>query len=131
MKCPKCWCHHSHTRQHLAFVFFKWTIPASFFFYFHYFRRFLPNTSNLKLIIEGSGCGSVGRAVASESRRPRFESRHRQKFKLNILTVKFFKLSSLLILKKQSKDGVLRIQTQFFRMVDTDGYTTPRGVAVN
>ena len=127
MKCPKCWCHHSHTRQHLAFVFFKWTIPASFFVYFHYFRRFLPNTSNLKLIIEGSGCGSVGRAVASDSRGPRFESCHRQKN----FTVKFFKLSSLLILKKQSKDGVVRIQTQFCRMVDTDGYTTSRGVAVN
>ena len=79
----------------------------------------------------GSGCGSCGRVVASNSGGPRFKYSHRQKFKLNILTVKFFKLSSLLILKKQSKDGVLRIQTQFFRMVDTDGYTTPRGVAVN
>ena len=28
----------------------------------------------------GSGCGSVGRAVASDSRGPRFESSHRQKF---------------------------------------------------
>ena len=28
----------------------------------------------------GSGCGAVGRAVASISRGPRFESRHRQKF---------------------------------------------------
>ena len=31
-----------------------------------------------------SGCGSVGRAVASNSRGPRFESSHRQKFILNI-----------------------------------------------
>ena len=29
---------------------------------------------------EGSGCGSVGRAVASDTRGPRFESSHRQKF---------------------------------------------------
>ena len=28
----------------------------------------------------GSGCGSVGRAVASDTRGPRFESSHRQKF---------------------------------------------------
>ena len=32
----------------------------------------------------GSGCGSVGRAVASDTRGPRFESSHRQKFILNI-----------------------------------------------
>ena len=28
----------------------------------------------------GSGCGSVGRAVASDARGPRFESSHWQKF---------------------------------------------------
>ena len=28
--------------------------------------------------IMGSGCGAVGRAVASETRGPRFESSHRQ-----------------------------------------------------
>ena len=33
---------------------------------------------------KGSGCGSVGRAVTSNSRGPRFESSHRQKYKLNI-----------------------------------------------
>ena len=32
----------------------------------------------------GSGGGSVGRVVASNSRGPRFESSHRQKFILNI-----------------------------------------------
>ena len=32
-----------------------------------------------------SGCGLVGRPVASNSRGPRFESSHRQKFILNIL----------------------------------------------
>ena len=35
-------------------------------------------------IIWGSGCGSVGRAVASDSRGLWFESSHRQKFMLNI-----------------------------------------------
>ena len=33
----------------------------------------------------GSGCGSVGRAVASNSRGPWLESRLRQNFILNIL----------------------------------------------
>ena len=32
----------------------------------------------------GSGCGAVGRAVASDTRDPRFESSHRQN--LNVLT---------------------------------------------
>ena len=32
------------------------------------------------IIFLGSGCGSVGRAVASNTRGPRFESSHRQKF---------------------------------------------------
>ena len=33
-----------------------------------------------KLVKQGSGCGAVGRAVASYTRGPRFESSHRQKF---------------------------------------------------
>ena len=38
--------------------------------------------TELTLTIErmGSGCGSVGGAVASNTRGPRFESRHQQKF---------------------------------------------------
>ena len=35
----------------------------------------------------GSGCGSVGRAVASYTRRPQFESSHHQDFLMNIFTV--------------------------------------------
>ena len=35
----------------------------------------------------GSGCGSVGRAVASDSRGPRFESHHRQKNYIEHFTV--------------------------------------------
>ena len=34
--------------------------------------------------MKGSGCGSVGRVVDSESRGPQFESSHRQKIMLNI-----------------------------------------------
>ena len=32
-----------------------------------------------KIYLSGSGCGSVGRAVASDSRGPQFKSRHWQK----------------------------------------------------
>ena len=38
------------------------------------------NLVKVKLKWVGSGCGSVGRAVASDTRGPRFESSHRQKF---------------------------------------------------
>ena len=38
------------------------------------------NQINYKESIKESGCGSVGRAVASDTRGPRFESSHRQKF---------------------------------------------------
>ena len=37
--------------------------------------------------LTGSGCVSVGRAVASNTRDPRFESSHRQDFTLIIFTV--------------------------------------------
>ena len=42
----------------------------------------LPNKMPIAAL--GSGCGSVGRAVASDTRGPRFESSHRQKFISNI-----------------------------------------------
>ena len=38
-----------------------------------------------KLLESGSGCGSVGRAVASKTRGPRFESGHRQNLLNNCL----------------------------------------------
>ena len=34
-----------------------------------------------KILETGSGCGSVGRVVAYNTRGPRFKSSHRQKFK--------------------------------------------------
>ena len=36
---------------------------------------------------KGSGCGSVGRAVASDTRDPQFEASHRQTFLEHLLTV--------------------------------------------
>ena len=39
----------------------------------------------------GSGCGSVGRVVASNSRGQRFESSHQQKFILNIYCQLYWK----------------------------------------
>ena len=41
---------------------------------------FSPLSKILKQQCQGSGCSSVGRAVASDIRGPRFESSHRQKF---------------------------------------------------
>ena len=43
---------------------------------FEYQRR----RRTVKSRFEGSGCGSVGRAVAFDTRGPRFDSRHRQNF---------------------------------------------------
>ena len=34
----------------------------------------------ISIKLEGSGCGSVGRAVAFDTRGPRFDSSHRQNF---------------------------------------------------
>ena len=49
--------------------------------------------SNLKPV--GSGCGSFGRAVASNIRGPRFESSHLQKFiyilKISLLSTVYWK----------------------------------------
>ena len=39
----------------------------------------------------GSGCGSVGRAVAFDSRGPRYESSHWQKFLLNVFCQLYWK----------------------------------------
>ena len=41
-----------------------------------YFQCYTPKNT----LITGSGCGSVGRVVASNTRDPRFESSHRQTF---------------------------------------------------
>ena len=43
------------------------------------FKRLLL-IKNKDMLMLGSGCGSVGRAVASDTRDPWFESRHRQNF---------------------------------------------------
>ena len=48
-----------------------------------YTRPIIRNGTRATLtrtLILGSGCGSVGRAVASDTRGPRFESSHWQKF---------------------------------------------------
>ena len=40
----------------------------------------LPHYATKNLVRLGSGCGSVGRAVAFDTRGPRFDSSHRQNF---------------------------------------------------
>ena len=49
--------------------------PSLFLFNDYYFPNAQPKVFTL-----GSGCGSVGRAVAFDTRGPRFESSHWQKF---------------------------------------------------
>ena len=51
----------------------------------------LSDVVKIRLLVQGSGCGSVGRVVASHSRGPRFKSSHRQKFILNIYCQLYWK----------------------------------------
>ena len=48
---------------------------------------YFPIKKHLNIDPSGSGCGSVGRVVASDIRGPRFESSHQQVFIMNIFTV--------------------------------------------
>ena len=48
----------------------------------------LIHQREVRLMVCSSGCGSVGRAVASDTRGLRFESRHRQIFKEHLFTAK-------------------------------------------
>ena len=65
--------------------------------------------SQIKLWIEisiwfrGSGCGSVDRAVASDTRDPRFESRHWQTFIKHLFTVNCVEKTK--IKKKEAGNG--------------------------
>ena len=47
----------------------------------------LIDLAGQKIQAMGSGCGSVGRVVASDSRDPQFESSHRQTFIEHLFTV--------------------------------------------
>ena len=51
----------------------------------------LHHIHHLNIVNMGSGCGSVDRAVASNSRGPWFESSHRQKFTFNIYCQLYWK----------------------------------------
>ena len=57
--------------------------------------RYIPHTffrTHKLRPTRGSGCGSVGRAVASETRGPRFESSHRQKiYNICLLSTVYWK----------------------------------------
>ena len=71
----------------------------------------------------GSGCGSVGRAVASNARGPRFESSHRQKFIFNIYCQLYWKDENK---EKEAGTGPFFKKTHFFSLegVDADRCTT-------
>ena len=61
-----------------------------------------PNYNSVKYYLKiktGSGCGSVGRAVASNTRGPRFESSHRQK--IYLYSEHLFTVNCVLKIKKK------------------------------
>ena len=59
----------------------------------------------------GSGCGSVGRAVASNSRGPRFKSSHQQKNILNIYRQLYWKDENK---EKEAGSGPLKKKRSIF-----------------
>ena len=58
----------------------------------------------------GSGCGSVGRAVASDTRDPRFESSHRQIY-IYILNICLLCIEKMKIKKKRPGMAHLKIHS--------------------
>ena len=73
--------------------------------------------SQIKLWIEisiwfrGSGCGSVDRAVASDTRDPRFESRHWQTFIKHLFTVNCVEKTK--IKKKEAGNGPFFLKKKY------------------
>ena len=87
----------------------KLDIPSPFSYRRHLSLKELLFTV-LNKLEQGSGCGSVGRAVASDPRSPRFESCPWQKFKLNIFTVNCIEKTKI---KKKGREGpILKKQKQ-------------------
>ena len=66
----------------------------------------------------GSGGGSVGRAVASNSRGPRFESSHQQKFISNIYCQLYWKDENK---EKEAGNGPLKKNLMHAGAVDSFG----------
>ena len=65
----------------------------------------LSKISALKINPRGSGCGSVGRAVAFDTRGPRFDSSHRQKFIEHLFIINCIEKTK--INKKEAGNGPL------------------------
>ena len=60
---------------------------------------------------QGSGCGSVGRAVASDTKGPRFESSHRQKFLYFYSTFDYYQLCIGKTKIKKNRPGMAHFLT--------------------
>ena len=86
------WCHHHHTLSRvwtrLIWTFIYWLENCLYYVtrVVIYYRR-----GFIRFATKGSGCGSVGRAVASNSRGPRSKSSHRQIFIWNIYCQLYWK----------------------------------------
>ena len=68
----------------------------------------------------GSGCGSVGRVVASNTRGPRFESSNRQDFIMNIFTVNCWKVEK----KRKKRPGMAQWKNK--RKCESRGFSSSR-----
>ena len=64
-------------------------------------NNFIHQNFDIIIFLSGSGGGSVGRAVASDFKGPRFESSHRQKFILNSYSHLYWKDGN----KKEAGNG--------------------------
>ena len=64
----------------------------------------------------GSGCGSVGRAVASDAISPRFKSSHRQTFTSDCIEKKKKEAGDGPFLEKNSIDEVPTAKAQWIRL---------------
>ena len=67
----------------------------------------------------GSGCGSVGRAVASNSRGKLFESSHRQKFILNVYCQLYWKDENK---EKEAWNGLFKKDLSSWRFIGGQCY---------
>ena len=72
---------------------------------------FLSNILPIKILSTGSGCGSVGKPVASDTRGPRFESCHWRSFYWTLLTVNCVEKTKI----KKKRPGM----AHFFKILST------------
>ena len=79
---------------------------------------------------QGSGCGSVGRAVASDPRGPRFKSRHRQIFIEHLFSVNFIVMKRQKIKERGQEWPFLKKRKVVFVILDPSHRATIRSYSI-